>query len=49
MTEIGKYKVEIFTDETYGISSADNINNYDFEYLESENKYNEQIKITVSN
>ena len=40
MIEIGKYKVEIFTDETYEIGSADNINNYDFEYLETENKYN---------
>ena len=40
MIEIGKYKVEIFTDETYEIGSADNINNYDFEYLEPENKSN---------
>lgn len=40
MIEIGKYKVEIFTDETYEIGSVDNINNYDLEYLESENKYN---------
>ncbi len=40
MIEIGKYKVEIFTDETYEIGSANNINNYDFEYLEPENKYN---------
>lgn len=37
---IGKYKIEIFTDKTYGVDSAENTNEYDFEYLEAENKYN---------
>lgn len=37
---IGKYKVGIFTDETYEIDSTENINKYDYEYLEAENKYN---------
>ena len=40
MSLIEKYKIEIFTDETYKVGSADNINKYDFEYLEAENKYN---------
>lgn len=30
MSEIGKYKIEIFTDQTYQIGSADNLNKYDF-------------------
>ena len=37
---IGKYKIEIFTDKTYEVDSAENTNEYDFEYLEAENKYN---------
>lgn len=40
MSVIDKYKIEIFTDETYKIGSADNIHKYDFEYIEAENKYN---------
>ena len=40
MSLIEKYKIEIFTDETYKVGSAENINKYDFEYLEAENKYN---------
>ena len=40
MSLIEKYKIEIFTDETYKVGSTDNINKYDFEYLEAENKYN---------
>jgi hypothetical protein len=40
MYKIGKYIIEIFTDETYKVDSAENINEYDFEYLEAENEYN---------
>ena len=40
MYKIGKYIIEIFTDETYEVDSAENINEYDFEYLEAENEYN---------
>ena len=40
MNIIEKYKIEIYSDETYENGSADNINNYDFEYLEVEDKYN---------
>jgi hypothetical protein len=40
MSLIEKYKIEIFTDETYKVGSADNINKYDSEYLEAENKRN---------
>ncbi len=40
MYKIGKYIIEIFTDETYEVDSAENINEYDFEYLEADNKYN---------
>lgn len=35
-----KYKIEIFTDETYVVGSLNNINKYDFKYLEAENKRN---------
>jgi hypothetical protein len=40
MSLIEKYKIEIFTDETYKVGSADNLNKYDLEYLEAENKRN---------
>lgn len=35
-----KYKIEICTNETYGKGSTDNVNKYDFEYLEEVDKYN---------
>ena len=35
-----KFNIEIFTDKTYNVGSADNINKYNSEYLEPENKYN---------
>ncbi|MCK8143367.1 hypothetical protein MW871_16035 [Flavobacterium sp. I-SCBP12n] len=39
MTIIGKYKVEIFAEETFESGFTDNKNKYDFEYLETENNY----------
>jgi hypothetical protein len=35
-----KYKIEICTNETYEKGSVDNVNKYDFEYLEEDDKYN---------
>jgi hypothetical protein len=32
-----KFNIEIFTDTTYNVGSADNINKYNSEYLEPEN------------
>jgi hypothetical protein len=40
MSLIEKYKIDFFTDETYKVGSVDNINKYDLEYLEAENKRN---------
>lgn len=40
MSIIEKYNIEIFTDETYEVGSADNTNKYDSEYFEAENKRN---------
>lgn len=40
MSIIEKYNIKIFTDKTYEVGSAENINKYDSEYLEAENKYN---------
>lgn len=40
MSIIEKYNIEIFTDKTYEVGSAENTNKYDCEYLEAENKYN---------
>ena len=40
MDTINKYKIEIYSDETYENGSVENLNKYDLEYLEDENKYN---------
>ena len=40
MNIIVKYKIEIYSDETFEIDYAENLNKYDFQYFEDENKYN---------
>ena len=40
MDIINKYKIEIYSDETYENGSVENLNKYDLKYLEDENKYN---------
>ena len=40
MNIIEKYKIEIYSDETFEIDYTENLNKYDFQYFEDENKYN---------
>ena len=40
MNIIVKYKIEIYSDETFEIDYTENLNKYDFQYFEDENKYN---------
>jgi len=44
--EIGEFKAELF-DEIYSSDSADNINKFDFEYLDIDGSYAEQVGIKL--